>query len=63
VTREQVSAAYGARWEEFSRWVHGVDPDRRMLNPFFAELLEPAAEAESVPHVAPLDAERSYGHT
>jgi FAD/FMN-containing dehydrogenase len=59
VTREQVSAAYGARWEEFSRWVHEVDPDRRMLNPFFAELLEPAAEAESLRHVAPLDAERS----
>jgi hypothetical protein len=39
VTRAQVSAAYGPRWQQFSQWVAGEDPERRMLNPFFAELL------------------------
>jgi hypothetical protein len=41
VTREQVEAAYGARWRQFSTWVRSVDPDGRLLNPFFAELLSP----------------------
>lgn len=39
VTRAHCEKAFGARWTEFSRWVRSVDPDRRMLNPFFAELL------------------------
>lgn len=39
VERKHVEAAYGDRWIEFSEWVRSVDPDGRMLNPFFAELL------------------------
>jgi hypothetical protein len=39
VTKEQVTAAYGERWQTFSNWIASVDPDRRMVNPFFAELL------------------------
>jgi UDP-N-acetylenolpyruvoylglucosamine reductase len=39
VTREHAEAAYGARWQQFSAWIRGVDPQGRMLNPFFAELL------------------------
>lgn len=39
VTREHVQAAYGERWTDFSRQVRAADPDGRMLNPFFAELL------------------------
>ncbi len=39
ITREQCEQAYGARWTEFSDWVRSVDPDGRMLNPFFANLL------------------------
>ena len=39
VTREHCERAYGARWTEFSRWVRSVDPDERMLNPFFRDLL------------------------
>jgi hypothetical protein len=39
VTRAHCEKAFGARWTEFSRWVRSVDPDGRMLNPFFADLL------------------------
>ena len=39
VTRAQVAAAYGDRWKTLSNWIRSVDPDGRMLNPFFAELL------------------------
>jgi hypothetical protein len=39
VTREQVVAAYGDRWQQFSDWVHKVDPTKRMENEFFADLL------------------------
>ena len=39
VTREHAEAAYGARWRQFSDWVRSVDPNGRMLNPFFAALL------------------------
>jgi hypothetical protein len=39
VERKHVEAAYGARWFEFSEWVASMDPDGRMLNPFFRELL------------------------
>lgn len=38
--KQYVVAAYGERWREFSDWVRRMDPDRRMLNPFFADLLE-----------------------
>ena len=41
ITRAHCEAAYGARWTEFSAWVRAVDPDGRMLNPFFKELLAP----------------------
>ena len=39
VTKEQVVSAYGERWKTLSDWVRTVDPNRRMVNPFFAELL------------------------
>lgn len=39
VERKHVEAAYGDRWFEFSDWVRSVDPEGRMLNPFFADLL------------------------
>ena len=39
VAREHVVAAYGARWKQLSDWVRTVDPNGRMLNPFFQELL------------------------
>lgn len=40
VQRAHVQAAYGERWTEFSRWVREQDPQGRMLNPFFAALLD-----------------------
>jgi FAD/FMN-containing dehydrogenase len=39
VKKEHVVAAYGDRWKKLSDWIRTVDPDGRMLNPFFAELL------------------------
>jgi len=39
VARRHVEAAYGKRWGEFSQWVRQQDPQARMLNPFFADLL------------------------
>jgi len=39
VEMRHVEAAYGARWREFSARVKAADPQRRMLNPFFADLL------------------------
>jgi FAD/FMN-containing dehydrogenase len=39
VTRQHVEAAYGERWQQFARWLQTVDPGRRMVNPFFADLL------------------------
>ncbi len=39
VKKEHVVAAYGDRWKTLCDWVRTVDPDRRMLNPFFAELM------------------------
>lgn len=39
VERKHVEAAYGDRWFEFSDWVRTVDPEGRMRNPFFADLL------------------------
>jgi FAD/FMN-containing dehydrogenase len=39
VTKANVVAAYGERWQQLSGWIRSVDPDGRMLNPFFADLL------------------------
>ncbi len=39
VTKAQVKGAFGARWTAFAQWVASVDPAKRMLNPFFADLL------------------------
>jgi FAD binding domain-containing protein/D-arabinono-1,4-lactone oxidase len=39
VERKHVEAAYGQRWFDFAQWVKSVDPDGRMRNPFFADLL------------------------
>lgn len=39
VERKHVEAAYGQRWQSFSEWVGTMDPEGRMLNPFFAGLL------------------------
>jgi FAD/FMN-containing dehydrogenase len=39
VQRDHVENAYGPRWKQFSDWVREVDPQGRMLNPFFASLL------------------------
>lgn len=38
VTRQQSEQAYGQRWSEFVAWIRSVDPDQRMLNPFFRDL-------------------------
>lgn len=43
VTREQVEAAFGDRWKQFSDKVRAADPKGRMLNQFFADLLPPAS--------------------
>ena len=39
VTKEHVVAAYGDRWKKLGEWLRTIDPDRRMVNEFFAELL------------------------
>lgn len=39
VTRQQVVAAYGDRWKQLGDWVRSVDPNGRMVNEFFRELL------------------------
>ncbi len=41
VTQAQVQKAFGDRWQQFSDAVHSVDPTGRLLNPFFAGLLNP----------------------
>jgi hypothetical protein len=43
VERRHVEQAYGQRWADFSAWVREMDPDERMLNPFFSNLLTPKA--------------------
>lgn len=37
--RKHLEAAYQQRWQEFSKWVGTADPQGRMLNSFFADLL------------------------
>jgi FAD/FMN-containing dehydrogenase len=39
VKKEHVVAAYGERWKKLSDWVRTVDPNGRMVNSFFQELL------------------------
>jgi FAD/FMN-containing dehydrogenase len=39
VTRAHVVAAYGDRWKRLCDWVREQDPDGRLLNPFFSDLL------------------------
>ncbi|MBA2301011.1 MAG: hypothetical protein H0W08_00090 [Acidobacteria bacterium] len=39
VTRAHVVSAYGHRWKELCDWVRTGDPDRRMLNEFFQDLV------------------------
>jgi len=39
VKKEHVVAAYGDRWKTLGEWLQTIDPDRRMVNEFFAELL------------------------
>jgi hypothetical protein len=39
VTKQHVVDAYGDRWLTLTRWLRDVDPDRRMVNEFFAALL------------------------
>lgn len=39
VTREHVTAAYGDRWTQLCDWLRTVDPDKRMVNEFFAALM------------------------
>lgn len=41
ITRQHVESGFGQRWVQFSAWVRSLDPNGRMLNPFFAELLSP----------------------
>jgi hypothetical protein len=45
VTQQQVQAAYGQRWLQFSTAVRSADPSGRMLNPYFSALLSPVASA------------------
>ena len=39
VQREHVVAAYGERWKTLADWLQVVDPNRRMVNEFFGQLL------------------------
>ena len=39
VKKAHVVAAYGDRWKKLGDWLKAVDPNRRMVNEFFAELL------------------------
>lgn len=49
VKREHVQQAYGQRWSDFSKWVKSVDPAGRMMNPYFAALVDQAhANIQSV---------------
>jgi FAD/FMN-containing dehydrogenase len=39
VKKQHVMSAYGDRWKKLADWLKTVDPERRMVNEFFAELL------------------------
>jgi hypothetical protein len=45
IERMHLEAAYGQRWFDFSAWVKTMDPDGRMVKPFFAALLSTKAPA------------------
>lgn len=47
VNQRHVEAAYGARWIDFAQRIRTVDPNGRMLNPFFASLLPERTGAAS----------------
>jgi len=57
VERKHVEAAYSQRWFRFAEWVKLMDPEARMLNPFFVDLLSPSVTASpdsaSVDYSAP----------
>lgn len=40
VNKDYVEAAYGERWKKFADWIKSTDPSRRMVNQFFADLLD-----------------------
>jgi hypothetical protein len=40
VQRNHVETAYGQRWLDLVKWLRTMDPGKRMLNPFFADLLQ-----------------------
>jgi FAD/FMN-containing dehydrogenase len=46
VERKHAEAAFGDRWKQFSAWVKSTDPEGRMLNPFFADLLSTASGSD-----------------
>ena len=39
VKKQHVVSAYGDRWTKLADWLKTIDPNRRMVNEFFAELL------------------------
>ena len=39
VEQKHVRAGFGKRWLDFAQWIRTTDPNGRMLNPFFADLL------------------------
>ena len=39
VKKQHVVSAYGDRWTKLADWLKGIDPNRRMVNEFFAALL------------------------
>jgi hypothetical protein len=39
VTQAQVISAYDDRWKRLCEWVNTVDPNKRMVNPFFEDLM------------------------
>jgi hypothetical protein len=45
-----VEAAYGQRWLDFSLCVRTMDPEGRMLNPYFADLLSQGFAIAAVTH-------------
>jgi len=40
VEQKHVQAAYGQRWLTLVKWLGTMDPGKRMVNPFFADLLQ-----------------------
>jgi hypothetical protein len=40
IEKRYLEDAYGDRWRKFSDWIRSTDPGQRLLNPFFAGLLQ-----------------------